>query len=128
MDGTVGPDLAETYRLAEEPVSKVQALSRRMMDVARDTPASRQAVHLASIMDPLHRWVSRQGVTMTLELDHDVVVEGDPVGLTQVVENILRNAVEALSGDGHIQVQSRSSWNDQSAVTELTFDDSGGTP
>lgn len=130
MDGTVGPDLAETYRFAEEALSKVQALARRMMDVARDTPASRQTVHLASIMGPLHRWVSRQGVTMTLELDHDVVIEGDPVGLTQVVENILRNAVEALSGDGHIRVQSRSSWNDQSgAVTELTFDDNGpGVP
>ncbi len=129
MEGTVEPGLAETYTLVEEAVSKAEVLARRMMDVARDTPLTRQSVRLASIMGPLHRWVSHQGVTMTLDLDHDIVVEGDPVGLTQAVENILRNAVEALSGKGHIQVQSRSRHNEGEAVTELTFDDNGpGVP
>ena len=66
-----------------------------------------------------------QRATITLDLDDDVVIEGDANSLTRLLRNLLDNALAAVSQAGHVDVRLRRA---EHHVDACITDDGPGIP
>jgi len=108
---------------------RLERLSESLLDFARARPPSLELVELAGVTDEAWTLVSldrdARGITMLNELDASAVVRGDGDRLTQVLVNLLRNAVDAMDGRGTIEVTSGVQERDGRAWLSLMIADDG---
>ena len=103
----------EARRYAELLSKEVQ----RAGDITRQTlsyhKASRERtqVNIAEILDHIARWKKKKldakGVELRLEVDDPPLVSGYAGELRQVFDNLIENAIDALSAGGKIRVRAR---------------------
>lgn len=94
------------FRAAQEQCLQAARVARRMLDFVRQTDVNRQPVCLHRVAEEsvqLMRGTARQR-RVTLACDSDVkvnaVTTGDRVQLTQVVCNLIQNAIDAIDRAG----------------------------
>jgi signal transduction histidine kinase len=79
---------------------RCSSLSTRLSDLSRDREPELTIVDMAEIAREIAGWLKVTRPDSSIEFSSDVVaatVEGDPVQLHQVVMNLAKNGVEALS-------------------------------
>ncbi|MEO8900567.1 MAG: HAMP domain-containing sensor histidine kinase [Polyangiaceae bacterium] len=105
---TLGPDeestraeLLASARLNADRVRERLLSLKVAADGARPHPTSlaldAEVYAVASEMEPL---ANRQGATLWVEADESLLVQCDAVFLRIIIENLLRNAIDAVQGQG----------------------------
>jgi signal transduction histidine kinase len=116
MNNCMGPiaayaDLAATLVTPGSPIQRYlnqilraavrcSSLSTRLSDLSRDREPELTIVDMAEIAREIAGWLKVTRPDLSIEFSSDVVaatVEGDPAQLHQVVMNLAKNGVEALS-------------------------------
>jgi signal transduction histidine kinase len=68
----------------------------------------------------------KSGVVIQAEQDNKrLCINGDPVSIRQVLHNLLKNALEATEGHGHIEVDMHRMQKNNSDFIEIGFFDDG---
>jgi two-component system OmpR family sensor kinase len=125
------PDRPERDRLEAAVARDSERLGRLVNDLlglARlEAHPTRTPVDLASIARPLlaEAQARARQATITLTVDNDTVVRGDPDALERVLRNLLDNALAAIGPSGRIDVQLRQL---EGRVEALVKDDGPGVP
>jgi signal transduction histidine kinase len=123
-----GVDAARAHLLLRT-VHRLERLSENLLDFARVRPHSVAPVALHSVIEDswelvrLDREVGR--VSLANELDEDLTIEGDADRLSQVFVNILRNAADAMDGEGGVRVRAERSTREGAEWVSIHIKDSG---
>lgn len=125
----------EARKYAELLLKEVQ----RAGEITRQTlsyhKASRERtqVNIAEILDHIARWkkkkLAAKGVELKLEFDNPPLVSGYAGELRQVFDNLIENAIDAMSAGGSIRVRARGQGVGQSKKLAVSVcDDAEGIP
>lgn len=110
-------------------VRRLERLSESLLDFARVSPPSHDRVNLREIVEEAWTLVSldrdAKRVRASIDVNERSAVLGDSDRLTQVLVNLLRNAVDALDGSGTIRVSASDSVRDGREWVSLTIADDG---
>src|SRR5688572_23981197 len=105
------PDRSDFTNAVMVASSRMDALNRFMRDLAevvRIPPPRRERVSVATtvreIAALMRPELDARRIELVLDLDDQVVIEADRAQLEQVVLNVLRNAADAIEGQGRIAV------------------------
>jgi len=119
----------ERIALMRRVVSRLEGLSESLLDFARARPPKTDAVALREVVDEAWTLVSIDRGAARVEFRNAVpagaVVSGDADRLTQVFVNLLRNAVDAIDGEGHIDASAEATVRDRRHWLSVTVADSG---
>ncbi len=139
MIGAIAHDLRTPltrlrFRLEEAPesvrgkmvadISEMEAMISAAIAFVRDatTPAARTKLELASLLESLADEMSETGLDVTVEDAGRVIVDGDPVGLRRLFNNLLENAVK-FAGGARVRV-----WTADGAAMVQIDDNGPGLP
>ncbi|MBP1655930.1 MAG: hypothetical protein H6Q31_531 [Bacteroidetes bacterium] len=116
-------------QLMKEGVDYIETVVQKLLGFARQQPAAMQAVDINAILDSVVRLldftIQRRKVRLELLLDRSIPgLRGDPQLLSEVMMNILLNAIDAVEERGHITIRSMA--RDQSHVLVQIEDDGMG--
>lgn len=105
----LGPDeVVENAEIVVEQSARMTAIIRQLLDFARRRGAQKEALDLRDparrTQDLLSKLAERAGVTVEIEAPGEVLAEGDPTQLQQVLTNLLVNAIQAMPGGGRARV------------------------
>lgn len=105
---------------------RAREIVKKLLLFARQTPPRKTLCNLNRIVDEalllLEAGGLRQGITFARRLTTELPeVEADPIQLRQVVVNLVVNAMQAICGQGQIEVETRADWDN----VELTVSDTG---
>jgi histidine kinase len=103
--GAVSDELRRLRRLADDLSALSRAEEQRLDLTLSDTDLAELAGHAA---DRLAAQFSGAGVTLTVEAGSPLPVRADPDRITQVLTNIIGNALTATPEGGLVAVQTRS--------------------
>jgi len=121
MIGAIAHDLRTPltrmrFRLEEAPpplraklakdMSEMEAMISAAIAFVRDAtlPAQRSKLELSSLLESLADEMSETGLDVVVTLSQRVVVDGDPVGLRRLFNNLLTNAVK-FGGGARVEVR-----------------------
>lgn len=118
--------------LMRRTVGRLERLSESLLDFARARPAKAETVALRAVVDEAWTLVSLDrsaasagGVDMRNDVDGGLIVLGDGDRLTQVMVNLLRNAVDAMDGGGMIRATADLSHREGREWVSLSVSDTG---
>jgi signal transduction histidine kinase len=123
--------VSETFDVVRTEIERLDKLVRRLLDLGGQQELKRAPVDLRELvcervllfMDLANR--SRTTIS-TDELQTDMVIDGDHDRLAQVVDNLIQNALEAMSNGGELTISSDVIKGDAAMnVVRLTFNDTG---
>ncbi len=99
---------ASESQLMLRVVQRLERLSESLLDFARVRPATRERSPLARIVEDAWTLVridrEARDVELSVSIPEGLTVAGDPDRLGQVFVNLLRNAADAMDGQGVIAV------------------------
>ncbi|HVR64637.1 MAG TPA: ATP-binding protein [Polyangia bacterium] len=101
-------DSRQLMDIAVREVDRLNRLITDLLDYARPKTEERQRLDLGELVGEIARAFGqerRAGVTLTLQADPDVCLDGASGQLRQVVWNLVRNAAEAMPAGGAIRVR-----------------------
>lgn len=106
------PEAAELIDIILKESERVSRLIGDLLTLARPRLKSHHPTNVNEVLDRLLKLfesnLTKAGITTTLHLDPSLpLVETDDEGLTQVFENLLTNAIEAMPEGGHLTLASR---------------------
>jgi len=120
---------ASQAQLMLRVVQRLERLSESLLDFARARPPSSKEIDVRSIVEEawtlvrLDREVPE--VEFANEIDSPCLIMADGDQLTQVFVNILRNAADAMEGEGCIRVSSEREHRDGAEWVSITCADDG---
>jgi len=91
----------------DEQSNRMRNIVRSLLDFAKDRQFTRERLRLATLLQETLRFLRGQvatQVTITVEIVDDLEVYGDKQRLQQVFLNLLKNAVEAVAGEGEVTI------------------------
>ncbi|MEQ8768586.1 MAG: ATP-binding protein [Planctomycetota bacterium] len=98
------PKSAEHARKILDAVRDANAIITDLLDFARPTDLAVDPVDLGALVGDVLRSETSEGVKTTLTLEGDPVLRGDARRIRQAVRNLVRNADQALGGQGELEV------------------------
>jgi PAS domain S-box-containing protein len=113
-------------------VQQVEAMKEMVDDFSEYAKTSKkQTVNIdlyALVQEVLGLYTLKSGVAVHAEQDRErLCINGDPVSIRQVLHNLLKNALEATEGNGHIEIDMRRLQKNSSDFIEIgVFDDGPG--
>jgi signal transduction histidine kinase len=123
------PTTPERIALMARTVGRLERLSESLLDFARVRPPKTSPVRLRELVDEAWTLVSldrgAKQIELAAKVDDRLEVPGDADRLTQVMVNLLRNAVDAMDGPGRITVTADESERDGRRWVSLTIADTG---
>jgi signal transduction histidine kinase len=123
--------VAEKLEIIESQVRRMAETIRSVLDQTRDRVVRRSRVALRSLVSEVLEIVEPRAAAARVELVAEVAdsaapVEGDPVGLRQVLLNVVNNAVDAAGGGGRVRIRvEESSDEERGKCLDVTVMDSG---
>lgn len=111
--GDVRPDsLDPVAGLIEEEIRRLERLVDDFLSFARPRPLDLQPTGLAELCQGVLTFAEHEaaaaGVTMSLDVEADVpAIHADAARLRQVLQNLVRNALEAMPSGGRLAVRVR---------------------
>ncbi len=119
----------ERAALMSRTVGRLERLSESLLDFARVRPPKLECVSLREVVEEAWMLVSidrgASGVELCAAVPEEMEVRGDADRLTQVMVNLLRNAVDAMEGAGGIDVSAEVSDRDGRSWVSVTIADTG---
>jgi len=117
------PKAYEHLKIIDEEVAKANRIITNLLELARVEVPHKQAVNLGEIVkDVFSRAKYREGVRCRTSVVPDpFMVQADPSQFSQIVGNIVDNAVDAMKGHGDFIVEATS----DSDYDTLVFRDTG---
>jgi PAS domain S-box-containing protein len=111
-------------------VQQVEAMKEMVDDFSEYAKVSKkQTVNIdlyALVQEVLGLYTLKSGVTVHAEQDGErLCINGDPISIRQVLHNLLKNALEATEGNGHIEIDMRRGQKNNSDFIEIGFFDDG---
>ena len=112
VDGEVeGQDVAESARIVVEQAERMTALIRQLLDFARPRPLHKAPVNLTRLAHRVCELVAtiarKAEVTLVPPDDAELFGEADDGQLTQVVTNLVVNALQATSVGGTVRIRTK---------------------
>jgi two-component system sensor histidine kinase BaeS len=112
MDGLIPRGQEQLLSLYEE-VGRLKNILQGIEDLAQAEASSltikRQTIHLApflnNIVERLDQLFLTKGVSLELRCPEELRVSGDPKKLSQIVVNLLSNALKATEGGGRVWIE-----------------------
>jgi signal transduction histidine kinase len=123
--------LDDTFRVVTEEIDRLDALVRRLLELGRKPVLERKefdlcelARHRATLMRAL---AERSGVKIVVNEPHEKVeIEGDEDRLSQVLDNLMQNALEAMPDGGKLTVTCETPPDQNgSSLARLVIEDTG---
>jgi two-component system sensor histidine kinase PilS (NtrC family) len=102
-----GEDGAQLMDIVLREIGRLDALIRDFLQYARPSTPKLEAVALPALLDEVARMVEASlppGARLECEADPGAVALADPTQLRQVLWNLVRNALEALEGEGVVRL------------------------
>ncbi len=129
LDGVVKDEqqqkIYETHSPRSEPHATSCARFARFGATRRHISARAHSVSIAQLIEetiekyePL---LQEKGIHLSLDVDHDLVVDGDPDRIEQVLQNLLDNALRYTPSGGNISLRTVN----KHPMCELVISDSG---
>jgi PAS domain S-box-containing protein len=124
------PKYWNPIELALEEIERLARLLTEFLDFARPPEVRMNAVDMRDVVTRVFDLEQPHARELSIELtkqipDEPMLVTGDPDKLQQAVINIVQNAMEALSGGGHIELRVH---NGSNQVHVIVKDDGPGIP
>jgi signal transduction histidine kinase len=99
----------QLLRLVPAEVQRIISLAERLRALAPETPAQHTSIALGSLLEDMAALIrpaaEQHGVRVTLDIvDELPTLSGDRDRLTQLFQNLLRNAIEASEAGGTIAI------------------------
>ena len=102
--------------IALDKARRLEELLGEFFDITRmdldSTPEQRQPIQLSMLLEQLadefYPLFAEKGLQCTVEIEHHLVVPGDPDKLARVFDNVLRNAVSYSVPGGRVDIHARS--------------------
>jgi signal transduction histidine kinase len=114
LDHMAGPLSAKQRRLLElnaESGQRLSAMLGKLLDLSRLEGGRRPTLHMIDVNAIARRSVEaatanamRRGVRLSIAHSDGSVVFGDPDGISQVVDNLVENAIKFSPADGQVHV------------------------
>jgi signal transduction histidine kinase len=123
--------LAETFNVIQAEIDRLDLLVRRLLELGGQQTFEKQLIDLGDLLTQRVALFKDLGVRTgvqiaTAEVPGHLVIEGDRDRLGQVMDNIIRNAIEAMPDGGELTISSvRSQAADGSPRVRISFDDTG---
>jgi signal transduction histidine kinase len=123
--------LDDTFRVVTEEIDRLDALVRRLLELGRKPVLARKefdlcelALHRATLLRAL---AERSGVEIVINEPHGKIeIEGDEDRLSQVIDNLMQNALEAMPDGGKLIMTCETSSNQNgSSIVRLVIEDTG---
>jgi len=123
----------EIYKEIKENISKINMIIKRILAFARDSETDSTEIDINSLIrDSLKFWYEKMRtyeIKLELCLDEKArSVFGDPIGLQQVLNNLVQNAIDAMSRGGRLRIATRkgiSSLHQNRPVVNVELQDTG---
>ncbi len=93
-----------------EQTDRARNIVRSLLEFSRDKEFTRQPLQLRTLFEETIRFIKGQvppTVSIVLEVPGDVAIVADKQRIQQVFLNLLKNAAEAVTGEGTITVRAR---------------------
>jgi len=102
---TDNPHVKESCGVALEEIERLNGMVNRLLNFARPVQLHLQPADLRMLveerMESFRDWARRRGITLTTELPKsDVSLPVDKDRMAQVFDNVIQNAIEAMSDGG----------------------------
>lgn len=102
---TDNPHVRESCVVALEEIERLNGMVNRLLNFARPVQLHCEPADLRNLieerMDTFREWAQRRGVTLSTEsLQNDVSLPVDKDRMAQVFDNVIQNAIEAMSDGG----------------------------
>ena len=102
--------------IALDKARRLEELLGEFFDITRmdldSTPEQRQPIQLSMLLEQLsdefYPLFAEKELRCTVEIEHHLVVPGDPDKLARVFDNVLRNAVSYSAPGGRVDIHARS--------------------
>ncbi len=103
------PDLIEHLDIINEEINAADGIISDLMNMTRSKPLVRQRLDFGEVVQSaVQRAKLADGICCRVTLDPDpFTLDADPGQLSQVVQNLLSNAAQALNGQGQITVEAK---------------------
>jgi signal transduction histidine kinase len=116
--------------LMEEALDRMASISKRLLTLARAPEIDRRPVSISEVVEravtDLRHRVDAGGVPLECRLAEDLPpVQADRIALTEVMANLLANALDAVEGVGEVKVETS---NSQGGVEIRVIDTGPGIP
>jgi two-component system, NtrC family, sensor histidine kinase HydH len=95
----------ESCSVALEEIERLNGIVNRLLSFARPVQLHREEADLRNLveerMESFREWAQKRGITLTAELPQkDVSLQVDKDRMAQVFDNVIQNAIEAMSEGG----------------------------
>lgn len=103
------PALLDHLAIIEQEVIKADRIITSLLNITRARSPQKQPVDVGAVVRTVwNRGLYSQGVRLRIELPEEpFIVQADQDQLSQVLSNLINNAVDAVAGDGECIVQAR---------------------
>ncbi|HEX8096886.1 MAG TPA: ATP-binding protein, partial [Pyrinomonadaceae bacterium] len=126
----VPESLDDTFRVITEEIDRLDGLVRRLLEFGRARPLELSSLNLselvrrrAALFDGV---AARAGVKTEVRASDEVTVEGDAERLSQVLDNLIQNAIEAMPDGGQLKISCEAVTDEAGlALARLTVEDTG---
>lgn len=114
LDGTIPPQKHEQYlRIISEEVGRLSRLVVRMLDAAKIqageliiTPAPFDLTEMAArVLISFETQINNKHIEMDVELEDDIIVNGDSDHIYRVIYNLVDNAVKFVEQNGTLTIR-----------------------
>ncbi|MBN2798300.1 MAG: hypothetical protein JXX28_04070 [Deltaproteobacteria bacterium] len=128
--GELPEDAAEMLQVVVDETDRLNRVVTQFLDYARPSGHHQQRVALGALIDRVAALIRAQGlppqVAMTLEVDADLPeVWGDGGRLSQVLLNLVQNALQAMPAGGVLRIGGRGVSHEERGWVELSVSDTG---
>jgi PAS domain S-box-containing protein len=102
----------EIFEEIKNNINRIDVIIRGILDFSKDSDAVSAEIDLNSLIEETlklwHAKMRNQEIRLQLSLEEDLpTFFGDPIGIQQVVNNLIHNAVEAMEGGGLLQISTQ---------------------
>ncbi|HEV7377983.1 MAG TPA: ATP-binding protein [Pyrinomonadaceae bacterium] len=123
--------LDDTFRVVTEEIDRLDALVRRLLELGRKPVLERKKFDLYGLAHRraalLTALAERAGIEVVINEPHEKIeIDGDEDRLSQVIDNLMQNGLEAMPDGGKLIVTCETSSNQNgSSIVRLVIEDTG---